>query len=471
MKKAIRGLAFSILLVLIVCKTYSILAWKDTTGDYLSSTQQMYATDDNLMDVIFMGSSHCYCSINPALLWNRYGMSAFDMSVSGQDKDSTYYTLIETLKTQSPQVVCIDAYGLLFDEQAILGNVYRNMLSMKLSHNSNELIRSYVAEEEQSDYLLRWPIVHTRYRELGKYDFVQYEPSIYGRGYFFSNQVGSSYGPEASTLACTEQTPLSEKNKEWLDGLIALSNEQDFELVIFVAPFAASLEDQKILNGAEAYLEEKNIRFLDFNKLVQELGLDYSTDFTDAFHTNYLGADKITAYMGEYLLDIQDFTDHRGDDAYYLWDLNAEYDAQCRNAFRITAQPDLPSFVSAIKDSSNLTLVISLDGAYMDSALDLWGPLSKLGISEEEYNLGGKWIFSDGELLYHMEQEVSDTYIRDLSDTDTVLIQNNYSSDNGGSVSTKIMLNTTSLYNNSSGLTVIVYDNFRGELIDQRSFY
>lgn len=470
MKKIIRGLAFFILLIFILGRTYGILAWKDTTGGYLSSIQQMYATDDNLMDVIFMGSSHCYCSINPALLWNRYGMAAFDMSVSGQDKDSTYYTLIEILKTQSPQIVCVDAYGLLFDRHAVLGNVYRNMLSMKLSHNSNELIRSYVAEDEQMDYLLRWPIIHTRYRELGKYDFVQYEPSIYGRGFGFTAHTGYANAPEASTLSCTDQIPLSDKNKEWLDRLIDLSKEHDFELVMFVAPFAVSLWEQQILNGAEAYLAENNVRFLDFNKLAPELGLDYGTDFTDDMHTNYLGADKVTAYLGEYLLGIRDLADHRGDDTYYLWDLNTEYDVQCRNAARIAVQPDLLSFISAVKDSPNLTLVVSLDGNYMDSTLDLWRPLSELGITEAEYNLGGKWVFSDGELLYYMAQDASDIFIRNLSDTDTLLIQNQYSPEDD-SVSTKIMLNSTSLYNNATGLTVIVYDNFQGILLEQRAYY
>ena len=125
MKKVIRGLAFCILLVFILERTYHILSWKDTTGGYLSSTQQLYATGDNLIDVVFMGSSHCYCGINPALLWDQYGMAAFDMSVSGQDKFSTYHTLVETLKTQSPSVVCIDAYALLYDRGGVLGNDYR----------------------------------------------------------------------------------------------------------------------------------------------------------------------------------------------------------------------------------------------------------------------------------------------------------------------------------------------------------
>lgn len=471
MKKVIRGLAFCILLVFILERTYHILSWKDTTGGYLSSTQQLYATGDNLIDVVFMGSSHCYCGINPALLWDQYGMAAFDMSVSGQDKFSTYHTLVETLKTQSPSVVCIDAYALLYDRGGVLGNDYRNMLSMKLSSNSISLVQEYVAEEEQMNYLLRWPILHTRYKELDKYDFIQYQPSIYGRGYFFSDHIGSAYGPEANALACTEQEPLSELNQEWLDKLIALSKEENFQLIFWVIPFAASADDQEILNGAEAYLEQNDIPFLDFNKLVPDLGLDYNTDFSDAFHLNYRGADKLTAYVGEYLSDRYALADHRGNDDYYLWEQNSVYDAQLHNAASLSSQPDVSSLLAALAASPNLTVVLSLDGAYGDSSLDLQGALAAFNISEEEYNLGGKWVFSDGVLLYHMNQDAADTYALDVSDTDTLVIQNQISPDNGGTLGVSIMLNTTPVQTTNCGLTVVAYDNFQETLIVEKTYF
>ena len=101
--RAIRIILFSGLLAICVWRVYKVLSWKDTTGGYLSSLSQMYHTDDDLMDVVFLGSSHCYCGIYPCYLWRDHSMAAFDMAVSGQDKNSTYHVLKETLKTQSPR--------------------------------------------------------------------------------------------------------------------------------------------------------------------------------------------------------------------------------------------------------------------------------------------------------------------------------------------------------------------------------
>ena len=98
MKKVIRGIAFLIIAVMVIIQVFSVLKWKDTNGDYLSSTRQLYATEKDLMDIVFMGSSHCYCGICPDVLWGNYGISAFNMTTSGQDKISSYHLLKETLK-------------------------------------------------------------------------------------------------------------------------------------------------------------------------------------------------------------------------------------------------------------------------------------------------------------------------------------------------------------------------------------
>ena len=56
-------------------------------------------SENDLIDIIFLGSSHCYCTIYPDVLWGNYGFSSFNLTVSAQDKDSTYYLLKEALKT------------------------------------------------------------------------------------------------------------------------------------------------------------------------------------------------------------------------------------------------------------------------------------------------------------------------------------------------------------------------------------
>lgn len=74
-----------------------------------------------------------YCSIMPHLIWEDYGISAFDMAISGQDREATYFYIVELLKTQSPEVICVDLGGMMYEGYGIEANQYRNMLSMNLS--------------------------------------------------------------------------------------------------------------------------------------------------------------------------------------------------------------------------------------------------------------------------------------------------------------------------------------------------
>ncbi len=465
MKKVIRIISFILILVIAVMGTYRILSWKDTSGDYLSSTQQLYATEENLMDVVFLGSSHVYCGINPALLWDEYGISAFDMAVSGQDRDSTFHTLKEVLKTQSPKVVCVDLYGLLYEKQDVLGNVYRNMLSMKTSMNSVELVCDYIDKEERMDYILRWPIIHTRYKELTKHDFLQYEPSIYGRGFLPTYEVCESYYPQ-DALACTESVPLSESGKAWLDGFIQLSEQEDFKLVAFLAPMYLDAGEQKILNGAYEYLTDYGVEILDFNMLSAQIKLDYANDFCDHSHMNRFGADKVTAYFGEYLVNNNQLTDHRGDAAYYLWDENSKWLEHMDYAYDLKKAKDWKEYVNKVAAfDEDMTVILSLDGIYKESTLGLQAVAEAFGIPWDEYEMGGKWIYENGTCVYYMDSTKTGSYMRELSEFNVLWMENNSSSLD------QIQINGEAQGCAYNGLTVVVYDNVTHQVIDKRGFF
>lgn len=234
MKRILSVCTFLLLLAFLLCSAYRILAWKDTTGEYLSDTEQLYATGDDLIDLVFVGSSHIYCGVNPAYLWGNAGISAFDLSISGMDKISSEYHLKELFKTQSPQVVCLDLYDLLFDRQPLESNVYRNYLSMRPSVNSVEAVLAY-QPENPADYITRWPILHTRYKELKAFDFVQNQTSLFGRG--FSYQF--SFTPQTqdpAALATSSVTELSDQNRNWLDTIIDLCADHGSSLYTVMMP-------------------------------------------------------------------------------------------------------------------------------------------------------------------------------------------------------------------------------------------
>ncbi|MBQ9644464.1 MAG: SGNH/GDSL hydrolase family protein, partial [Lachnospiraceae bacterium] len=52
-----------------------------------------------------------------------------------------------------------------------------------------------------------------------------------------------------------------------------------------------------------------------------EMEIDGLTDYYDnRAHTNALGSEKVTAYLGQYLREHYDLPDRRGDAAYASWD-------------------------------------------------------------------------------------------------------------------------------------------------------
>ncbi len=461
MKNVLKGVSFVLLLLLSICGVYRVISWKDTTGEYLSAVQQLQNTGDDLIDVFFVGSSHCYAAVYPEYLWRDEGIAAFDLAISGQDKWSSYYSLKEGLKTQNPKVVFVDVYGLLYDGYEVEGNKYRNLLSFGPSAENMALIEKIVGKENRWDYFLRWPVVHTRYRELQKYDFVQYEPSVYGRGAAFGWHVGKGPDLEAAR-SCNELGELSDENRLWLDEMAALSQKENFTLVFFVAPMLVSQERQSIFNAAAQYVKERGIDLIDFGKLSRELNLDSDRDFSDGLHCNAYGAAKVTEYFRSYLTTHFELGDHRGEDAYALWDLSYRY--YCRleteREYNINVK-SMEEYLAKAMEDEDVTMIVNVEGSLENYTQELNDCLEQLGIDPEQYPLGGKWVWRGGECIFSMDNGDPQAFYLDLSDTDTLRIENR-SEKYGESATANVMLNRTAYGRDEAGMTVLLYDTFRG---------
>ena len=516
MKKTLRIVIFIILGCLMLSGLYQILRWKDTAGNYLSSLDELYNTDDGLIDVAFVGSSHSYSGIYPAVLWEEYGISSFNLSVSGQDRWSAYYQLVELLKTQDPEVVFVDLYALTFERHAVIGNLYRNLLSMKTSLNSIRLVTDYAGEEDWQDLILRWPIIHTRYQELEENDFVSYAINAFGRGALYSWNYEPLNEKEYLSMisgldAAAEDAPsaeavLSDQNREWLERMVALSEKESFDLVFTILPYALVDGDREIYNAVIEYAEDAGIDVLDFALLSENGSLaahagsayDLSIDFINNGHLSGYGAVKTTTFLGAYL-ESWGLPDHRGDPAYAQWTQDDLWFMQTKFRYALDYAADVTDYCAVLAQADSLTAIISLEGDYpghssaesaaepengetgADSAPvsssggtrseDLYAEgsyypaLSLLGMSEEEYRRGGKWLYQGGELIRILDNDTSaEEYVLDLGPYDTLRVR--YT---GDLASGNIMIGTTD-YSNSSPLQIILYDEIEESIVHARSY-
>ena len=465
----VRCVAFLILTFVLIVRTYDVLSWKDTLGDYISSVEQLYATENDKIDVVFMGSSHTYCSVSPALIWNETGIASFNMTTSGQDKNSTCHYLMELLKTQSPKVVFVEMYGLAFDVHAVEGNVHRNMMGMPLSQNSIALIDDYVTDEEMNmNYKIRWPIVHTRYKELQMYDFITYDFSEYGRGVDF-NYIAVPNAYPMAAQAYTE-VDLSDSNKKWLDELYELSQKEGFELVFFVAPAGVTVEQQGQINAASLYAKELGIDFIDFNQFSIAMGIDYLTDFIDNQHLNGYGAEKLTRYLAEYMLENFDLEDHRGEDGYHQWEDSYTRFVQVKNTHDLKQAQSFDVFIMQLQKMENITCVVSFEGSYKKT-IPAQYIASMLGVTDEQYAEGGTYLYKYGTSTQILDNTSKEVYIMELSEHDTLKVQNMALADSPKGNNEDIMVNMDVVGVCTDGVNIVVYDHITNQVIDTRGFY
>ena len=447
--------------VLCFAGAYRVLSWKDTSGSDLSSLSQLYNTEKDLMDVVFVGSSHCYCGIYPPYFWEDAGIAVFDLSVSAQDRISALHHLKELLKTQSPKVVFFDVYGITYAEQMVVSNEYRNMLSMRQSVNSMELVAEYAPKEKWLDYWFRFPIIHGRYKELKKTDFVTYGPNRFGRGELVNFRLNDSGIGELLSLEEFHPATLSADQTKWLEELTELSKKKGFQLVFYSAPFYISQEAQDQMDAVAVYAEENGIPMFDFNRMRDELGFDFYYDLQDPEHCNANGARKLANFCEGYLAENVALTDHRGDERFWQWDQDLEWYRHVSTLDELTRETDPVEYARILAQEKNYKVIISLEGSDFASieGVDYPAALMEFGIADEK---GGKWLYEDGRAVKVLENQLDAApYYVKLNHTDTVRLQ--YQGDY--LFPENVMIGRQSYYNNGHRLLIIVYDELLEKVV------
>lgn len=457
MKNLIKVCCFAAVLSLCICGAYKVLSLKDTMGLVGSSITQLEYTEDNMIDAVFVGSSHVFAGISPATMWNEFGIASFAMSVSGMDMDSTYYYLKNLLKTQSPKYVFVDIYSITFEKHAVEENLYRNMLSIPYSKNSYDLVNAYFDKDDDSrwDYLLKWPIIHTRYKEINFNDFKDLDLARYGRGERV--EFASTGSINLEYLDVSDVASLDDKRLNWLQSLKNLSYREDFELIFCVIPYSVSYADKSYLNAVRQFANENGITYLDFNETIDEIGLNYTGDCSDSYHLNAYGAEKLSRWIGTYLVNERGIPTHQGQDGYDYWIQDYAYLAHKMSVNHLKYLYDVGArddFFRTLNGIPGISYIVSIDGGNIETYNRYVNVMGILEVERDDTMSGGVWFKLRGEKLQKLEFIEGKPYYADLDEINSVRI---YRDDNAEQTATLIsnIQGTTNHY----GMSISVYDN------------
>lgn len=403
--------SFTVLMILLVYYLGTVLLIQDDSGGGFYSFYREKAP----IDVIVFGSSHAACTVNNAILYEEAGIASYTLSAGSQPLPLTYYYMKEAFSVQKPKVALVETLMLDTekpDEQTGKytfpeGSFYRSVLSMRWSpaylSMIAELNRWYdIPEETRNNYLWKWPIIHSRYKDLSYDD--AHHVRTYIRGYKGDNSVGKGEVPKI-TEDCAE---LNEITTEYLKKIIRLCEENDVKLIFFTAPYPCTENETAIQNSGEKIADEVGVPFINYNKKYDELHLDFSTDLRDdADHLNNAGAAKVTRALMN-VLNNNDLPDRRNDKRYTAWNLHEEF-LENKDFESRLLDADFGDYIKLLKEEANrYVIVICMSGNFDAQNVDTYkDALAKLGIAEKDYNTGGMILLDHGLLRWYSGEETT----------------------------------------------------------------
>ncbi|MBR6371743.1 MAG: hypothetical protein IKS20_01035, partial [Victivallales bacterium] len=256
----------------------------------------------NSVDVLFLGGSQMAYSVAAEQLGTDCGVSAYDFGANGQMPATTLYYLRQALKRQRPKLVLLEV-GQLFDTNAPSDAYYAwNMSPMPFSMDKWRQLMQLSKGDWKVSFMHLFPLLqyHSRWKELNRNDFrLPFMRREYASCGHLASPIVQAVKPLENGLPGVD-VPLPEPNERCLQEMLQLCREKGSCLVLFKAPSLEWRQNRSI----EAFANEHSIQYWDFNANLEEIKLDYGSDFVDGMHLNSNGARKFATCLGKRLKNL-----------------------------------------------------------------------------------------------------------------------------------------------------------------------
>ncbi len=411
------------------------------------------------VDILCIGSSHVYCSINPVQMYDDYGIAAYDLSAGGQAIWCSYYYILEALKRQKPQIVLLDVFTMSIENDSYFDHdrVQSNLLNMKPSYNKWEALRTAQIDRGGLNIFWGFPVIHSRYKQLDREDYNLKDNSKFFLGYSYTTRIVPYKTEEISNVSeVTEITPISNKAETYLRKCIELCKRQGIEIILVNAPMPTTSEEaQKKYNYIKQIADEYGVPFLNGVCYDEEMGLDWGMDsMGNDGHLNYKGATKYTKWLCDYLELNYNLPDRRGDGHYARWKHESDkFEAALRrDSFR--RMKDITEFLDNLL-SEDLYYVLSLNGKY--NTEDGKVVLDALAAHGVDIKKNGTYVMKGKTKLFYLDEEAKHGYWKYFDDSVLYV----YGQDSNHVILWNKVDNATV----KNGVNIFIYDELLDEVV------
>lgn len=276
---------------------------------------ELYHQDN--IDVLFLGSSHSYRSINPQIIDEMWDKNTFNGGTSSQTLDGSYVILKEAVKYNKIDKVYLEVFytmmGNTYSQRTEITPVYIISDYLRPSIDKYVYMLTAIPKEHyvegfvkcrrswkkifQKDYINDL-VMMKQTDAYKKYEYVGYENEGYiGKGYVGNyTKVGKGAFIYEGDFVPVRDNRWSEDDIRYLKKIKKICEDNDIELVLYSAP----ISDFRLCNVAnyDNYVRQVNdlaidlgVEYYDFNLCNSETLALNEEHFYDDNHLNLAGGE------------------------------------------------------------------------------------------------------------------------------------------------------------------------------------
>lgn len=318
--KIIRSVLF--LLLFLLCGVFFRYLLTDDTSSYTRlMLHEFYAQDS--IDVLFVGSSHCYAALDPEITDAVFGMNTFNAGSSLQAQDASFALIREAVERYDVKQIYLEMYYLMmtndnYREREQLTGTYiisdymrpsLNKLRFLLEASSPEYyVNSFLPARRDWKKLLEPEKIAELVRKKQTSAYRNYEPfGNYRTKGFVANQ-GTIPGGILLDNAGFDRVHPENASEDWIRTIreiIAYCDRKGVRLTLFSAPMTLfQTAGTGNYDDYEALIREltagTGVRYVDFNQCREDYFDQKPEYFADAGHLNETGAEAFSRIFSLY---------------------------------------------------------------------------------------------------------------------------------------------------------------------------
>lgn len=305
MKNTLKNIAGCLITVGLIFVMLNYLGYRldpEYSEDGFDAIEAFHSLEDDSVEVMIFGSSHAWKGCDAKLMYEKYGINAYNYACNWQAINTSTLFVRDALRTQTPKVVCIETgkVGAIFNNANMDGQVYYTR-GMDFFPGKWEYLYQCLGRRPDRWLSYFFPIFmfHDNWSHVYVENWIDQgsERFVQSRGYFAINNIFPCEIPDYSQ---DTQESVGESGIAELEKMIEACREKNVEVILYTCPYAG---DYPYSDSLKEFAEKYDCTYINLFEHLDEMEFDGQTDMNDGEHVNASGAAKVASYLSEYILE------------------------------------------------------------------------------------------------------------------------------------------------------------------------